>query len=60
MAAKPSPPVELSDPDGQPAEWIRNHIEKRHLLLGYVTRGEHEADHRLHPESQDHYHVKGK
>jgi hypothetical protein len=50
------PSVVLSDPDEQPAEWLRKHIGKRHTFLGYVTKGEHAADHRLHPERLDHTH----
>ena len=44
------------DPDGQPAEWLRKHAGKRHPLLRFITRGEHEADHRLHQSWLDHYH----
>jgi hypothetical protein len=49
-------PVVLADPDGQTADWIGKHIGKRHSLLRFVTRGEHEADHRLHQEHLDHTH----
>jgi len=48
--------VVLADPDGQPAEWLAKHVGKRHPFIGYVTRGEHAADHRLFPERQDHEH----
>lgn len=52
MAAK----VALADPEGQLAEWLRKHVEKRHGLLRYVTKGEHAADHRLHKDYLDHIH----
>jgi hypothetical protein len=53
-------PELLVDPDGQPAEWLRLHLGKRHPLLGYWTKGEHAADHRLHPERLDHEHEKNR
>jgi len=46
----------LADPYGQDGEWLRKHVAKRHPLLMFITRGEHAADHRLHPERQDHKH----
>lgn len=56
-SSQPSQPsVVLSDPDGQPAEWLSKHLGKRHPLLGYWTKGEHAADHRLHQEFLDHIH----
>ena len=35
---------------------LRLHIEARHTRLGFVTRGEHAADHRL-GRGTDHEHV---
>lgn len=32
------------------------HIVKRHSWLRYASRGEHDADHRLHPDRMDHEH----
>lgn len=32
------------------------HVTKRHPLLRFASRGEHDADHRLHPERIDHDH----
>ena len=50
--------IELADADGQSAQWLKNHVQKRHPYIGYVTRGEHDADHRLHPDRLDHTHRK--
>ena len=49
-------PEVLVDPDGQPAEWLRLHIGKRHPLIGFITRGEHAANHRLFQQFLDHVH----
>ena len=49
-------PELLVNPDGQPAEWLRLHIGKRHPLIAFVTRGEHAANHRLFQEFLDHVH----
>jgi hypothetical protein len=38
-----------------PAERLL-HIDMRHHWLRYASRGEHDADHRLHPDWQDHKH----
>jgi hypothetical protein len=51
--------LELADADGQSAQWLKNHIGKRHLYIRLVTRGEHDADHRLHPDRLDHTHKEG-
>lgn len=32
------------------------HIVNRHGWLRFASRGEHDADHRLHPERMDHEH----
>ena len=32
------------------------HIVKRHPWLRFASRGEHDADHRLHPGRMDHEH----
>jgi len=50
----------LVDPDGQPDEWLRLHIGKRHPLIAFVTRGEHAANHRLFQQYLDHTHEKEK
>lgn len=46
----------LADPDEQSGEWLNKHLAKRHPHIGFATRGEHDADHRLHEERLDHYH----
>lgn len=38
---------------------LRKHLDLRHSRVRFQTRGEHEADHRLHP-SKDHEHSEGK
>ena len=52
--------TELADADGQSAQWLANHVGLRHPWLGFVTKGEHEADHRLHYERLDHKHERRK
>lgn len=46
----------VADPDDQSIEWIGLHCQKRHPHLRYLTRGEHQADHRLHDFLLDHDH----
>jgi len=46
----------LVDPDGQPAEWLRLHLGKRHPGVRFQTRGEHVANHRLFQQFLDHTH----
>lgn len=38
---------------------LRMHIQKRHARLGFWSRGEHDADHRLHDSQLDHTHQEG-
>jgi len=47
---------QLVDPDSQEQSWLVKHVAKRHNLLRYITKGEHDADHRLHQPYLDHYH----
>jgi len=57
---KDSQPDLLVDPDGQSAEWLRLHMGKRHSLVRFVTRGEHDASHRMSQQFLDHVHEKEK
>lgn len=39
------------------AQVFRLHCQKRHPRLGFWSKGEHAADHRLHAETLDHTHA---
>lgn len=39
------------------AQPFRLHCQKRHPMMKFWSKGEHEADHRMHDESLDHTHV---
>src|SRR5215472_2387479 len=52
-------PLVLDDPDSQDVAWLRKHIEKRHPGVRFITRSEHESNHRLQQKYLDHEHTKG-
>jgi hypothetical protein len=35
---------------------LRQHVQKRHPRMRFITKGEHAADHRLHEDQLDHVH----
>lgn len=41
--------VKVNNADDMDNETFRKHMYLRHALVMFQTRGEHDADHRLHP-----------
>lgn len=55
QAAKPGK-VKVPEAESMLALTFRLHCQLRHPRLGFWNRGEHAADHRLHPDQMDHEH----
>lgn len=50
--------VEVPDADSMLIQTFRLHCQKRHPRMRFRSRGEHDADHRLHDDFLDHVHAK--
>lgn len=48
--------IEVPEADTMLIQVFRLHCQKRHPMLRFRSRGEHEADHRLHGDILDHTH----
>lgn len=51
--------IEVPDADRMLLQTFRLHCQTRHPYMRFRTKGEHDADHRLHDNVLDHVHVRG-